>query len=197
MKTFLIILLGSLLQVGAAHAQASQGNSGLYRTAADFRQRRLTLPGNCKTDGHRLRLHEFLSRPYLTVVHHGQEYRVAKDTLFGFRDCDGREFRFTTDKQYYPILNPKEEILLYKVEQATVGKNPGYVRRYFSASAEAPVLPLTIQNVKNAFPDNRKFQELLDAQCKQESDMMAFDTGHGMTMVNWLLKRSREPGAGR
>jgi hypothetical protein len=80
MKSFLFILFGSLVQVSVAYAQTFHGNSGLYRTAADFRQRRLTLAGDCKTDGHRLRLHEFISRPYVTVKHQGQEYRVATTT---------------------------------------------------------------------------------------------------------------------
>lgn len=37
---------------------------------------------------------------------------MAKNSLFGFRDCDGREYRFATDNRHYPILNPGEELLL-------------------------------------------------------------------------------------
>ena len=39
---------------------------------------------------------------------------------------------------------PAEELLIYKVEQPTVGKNPGFVHLFFSPTAAAPIQPLTL-----------------------------------------------------
>ena len=194
MKTILIALLGIFALGTSARGQAGPLGSGLYRSADDFRQRRLTLAVDCKTATHKLRLHEFSGKSTMTVVHGGKPYQVAKDSLFGFRDCDGRDYRFASDNQHYPILNPGEELLLYKVEQPTVGKNPGYVHLFFSPTAAAPIQPLTLLAVKKAFPDNHRFHDLLDAQI-QNGDLTAYDAMHRMTKINWLLQQSLAPAA--
>jgi hypothetical protein len=126
----------------------------------------------------------------MTVIHGGRSYQVAKDSLFGFRDCDGRDYRFASNNQHYPILNPGEELLLYKVEQPTVGKSPGFVRLFFSPNAEAPLQPLTLLAVKKAFPNNHRFHDLLDAQLPH-GNLTAYDQMHRMTKINWLLQQSR------
>ncbi|MCI1189727.1 hypothetical protein MON38_20075 [Hymenobacter sp. DH14] len=190
MKTFLIALWGIFALASAARGQSPPLGSGLYRSAADFRQHRLALAVDCKTATHKLRLHEFSGKPTMTVIHGGKPYQVAKDSLFGFRDCDGRDYRFASNNQHYPILNPGEELLIYKVEQPTVGKNPGYVHLYFSPTAAAPIQPLTLLAVKKAFPSNHRFHDLLDAQF-QGGDLAAYDALHRMTKLNWLLRQSQ------
>lgn len=179
-----------LAAVSSAAAQSPALGSGIYKSAEDFRARRLTLGVDCKTATHKLRLNEFSGKPYVTVKHGGKDYRMAKDSLFGFRECGGRDYRFAANNQHYPILNPGEELLFYKVEQPTVGKNPGYVRLYFSPTAAAPIQPLTLLAVKKAFPENHRFHDLLDAQLPN-GDLTAYDQMHQMTKINWLLKASQ------
>lgn len=190
MKTSLLALLGIFALAPTARGQSPPLGSGLYRSADDFRKHRLTLAVDCQTATHKLRLHEFSGKPYMTVIHGGKSYQVAKDSLFGFRDCDGRDYRFAANNQHYPVLNPGEDLLIYKVEQAAVGKNPGFVRLYFSPTAAAPMLPLTLLAVKRAFPDNHRFHDLLDAQF-QGGDLAAYDALHRMTKLNWLLRQSQ------
>lgn len=190
MRTAFFLLMG-LLSTADCMAQTAPLGGGLYKSAEDFRQHRLTLAVNCQTETHKLRLHEFSGKPYVTVVHGGKPYQVAKDSLFGYRDCDGHEYRFAARNEHYPILNPGEELLLYKVEQPAVGKNPGSVRLYFSPTAAAPIQPLTRLAVKQAFPDNHRFHDLLDAQFPPGTDLTAYDQMHHMTKLNWLLRQSR------
>jgi hypothetical protein len=197
MRVHFFALLGLLTLAAPAWGQSAPLGSGLYKSAEDFRARRLTLAVDCKTEKHKLRLHEFSGQPYVTVKHGGQDYRMAKDSLFGFRDCDGREFRFATDHLHYPILNPAEELLIYKLEQPAIGKNQGYVRLFFSVNAAAPIQSLTLIGVKKAFPDNHRFHDLLDAQFREGGDLTAFDTMHGMTKLNWLLRQSRTSAGAR
>lgn len=179
--------------ITSAQGQTVPLGSGLYKSAADFRGHRLTLGVDCKTETHKLRLNEFSGKPYVTVKHGGEDYKMAKATLFGFRDCEGREYRFAADNRHYPILNSGEELLLYKMEQPPVGgKNATQTREqlFFSASAEAPLQPLTLLAVKKAFPDNHRFHNLLDAQILN-GDLTAYDQMHQMTKINWLLRQSR------
>ena len=191
MKTLLIATLSLLAGATNTWGQATPLGSGLYRSAADFRGHRLTLAVDCKTEKHKLRMNEFMGRPYVTVVHGGKPYQVAKDSLFGFRDCEGQDYRFATDYHHLPIFNPDEELLLYRVTQLVVGKNPGREDVYFSASATAPIQALTLLNVKRAFPDNHRFHDLLDAQIGN-GDLTAYDQMHRMTKINWLLRQSQE-----
>ena len=193
MKNVSIILLALVFRAALASGQPNARTSGLYRSAADLRLHRLVLAGNCRTAKYRLRLNELLSRPYVTVTRLGQDRCILKDSLFGFRDCAGRDYRFVNNNQHYPILNPGEELLLYPVEQAPVGKTPGLVRLFFSVTAAAPIQPLTVLNLKRAFPTNYRLHDLLDAQIHSQRDLMAFDDFHGMTKLNWLLQRSRMP----
>ena len=190
MKTRFLALLGLFTFATSAWGQTAPLGSGVYKSAADFRGHRLTLGVDCKTETHKLRLHEFSGKPYITVKHGGKDYRMAKDSLFGFRDCDGHDYRFASDNRHYPILNAGEELLLYKVEQAAVGKNTGFVHLFFSPTAAAPIQPLTLLAVKKAFPDNHRFHDLLDAQF-QNGDLTAYDQMHRMTKINWLLRQSR------
>jgi hypothetical protein len=188
-----LALLGMVAGTPYGGRPAEQRSRGLYRTASDFRQRRLTMTVNCKADRNRLRLNQVGPRPYVTAIQGGEEYKLAKSILYGYRDCDGREYRFVNNNQHYPILNPGEEVLLYKTTLPPVGQNPGYVRLYFSATAEAPIQLLTLRNLKKAFPDNHRLHELLDAQFPTGSDLTAFDAYHGMTKLNWLLQQSQRP----
>jgi len=190
MKTVFLALLGTIALVTTAQGQTVALGSGLYRSAEAFRAHRLTLEVDCKTETHKLRFHEFSGKPYLTVIHGGKPYQVAKDSLFGYRDCDGIDYRFASNNQHYPILNPGEELLIYKVEQSALGKNPGYVHLFFSPTAASPVQPLTLLAVKKAFPNNHRFHDLLDAQI-QNGDLTAYDAMHHMTQLNWLLRQSQ------
>ncbi|TYZ07247.1 hypothetical protein FY528_15640 [Hymenobacter lutimineralis] len=196
MKNILLALAAIFGLSTGSWGQTGAIGSGIYRSAEDFRQHRLTLAVDCKTATHKLRLHEFSGKRFMTVKHGGKVYQLAKDSLFGFRDCDGRDYRFASNYEHYPILNPGEEVLLYKIEQPTVGKNPGFVRLYFSSSAQAPVQPLTLLTLKRAFPDNHAFHDLLDAQFHAGGDLTMYDTYHRMTKINWLLCQSRTDGAG-
>ena len=182
--------MGLFALAATARGQSVPLGSGLYRSADDLRNHRLALAVDCQTATHKLRFHEFSGKPYLTVIHGGKTYQVAKDSLFGYRDCDGIDYRFASDHQHYPILNPGEALLLYKVEQPTVGKNPGYVHLFFSPTADAPIQPLTLLAVKKAFPDNHRFHDLLDSQIRN-GDLTAYDQMHHMTKINWLLRQSQ------
>lgn len=189
MNSPFFLLLGLLTCASTSWAQSGPASAGLYRSADDFRRQQLTMETNCQQAPFRVRLHEFGARSYITVIHQGRKDTLAKAAVYGYRDRDGREYRLANN-QRFPILNPGEEVLLYKLEQATVGKNLGYVRLYFSATAASPIQPLTLLNLKRAFPTNLRLHEMLDAQFPAGRNLADLDEFHGMTRLNWLLQRS-------
>jgi len=56
----------------------------------------------------------------------------------------------------------------------------------------AEVLPLTLRNLKNAFPDNHSFHDLLDMTFKNDANLNRYDEFHKMFKVNRLLAASIE-----
>ncbi|ADB42842.1 MULTISPECIES: hypothetical protein [Spirosoma] len=174
-----------------AAAQTTTLPSGLFRSAEGFQQNQVLLGVDCQSEKHRIRLHEFIGKPFVTVIHSGKSYQYNKDSLFGYRDCEGQSFRFVADNQHYPIINPTESVLIYKLVQPPIAKAPGYTKLYFSKDARSPVEVLTLANLKNAFPQNHPFHDRLDAQFGNGGDLSAYDAMHRMTKINWLLKESR------
>src|SRR5262249_31159752 len=75
-----------------ATAQTSR-TSGVYLTAADYENSELRFEGDCGSKAHKLELHDVLNKPYIDVRHESQKRRYSKDELFGFRDCEGRDYR--------------------------------------------------------------------------------------------------------
>lgn len=187
----LIILLCLGLSVGAAGQTTTALQSGLFRSAAGFRQNKVLLAVDCRSEKHRIRLHEFSGKPDVTVIHGGKSYKYPKNSLFGYRDCAGQSFRFVADNLHYPISNPTEPLLIYKLVQPPIAKDPGYTKLYFSKDAGTPVEALTLANLKKAFPQNHPFHDRLDAQFSKGGDLAAYDAMHRMTKINWLLQGSQ------
>ena len=61
-----VLVLGSSLT--AAQPKAP-GRSGLFLTAADFTQGRLSFEGDCGARTHNVNVHDFLHRRYVDVTH--------------------------------------------------------------------------------------------------------------------------------
>jgi hypothetical protein len=63
---------------------------------------------------------------------------------------------------------------------------------FFSVGPTGDVVPLTILNLKKAFPGNHVFHDLLDMAFKNDSDLTKYDEFHKMFRVNRLLLGSNE-----
>lgn len=186
MKTLKIILntVFALISLSAFPQE-----SGVYLTATDFALGKLTYSINCATQKHKIKLNEFLSRDYITVVHNKEPHQLKKNEIFGYRDCDEKIYRLTIDR-HYELLNPKERILLYKIETPPSKNQRAVVSYYFSASASDGIKELTLENLKGAFPDNHKFHDALTAEFKTDSELAQYDSHHKVYRVNRLFSNS-------
>ena len=63
--------------------------SGVYLTAADYANGRLSFEGDCGAKAHKLEIHDVWNKPYIDVRHNSEKQRYSKSDLFGFRACDG------------------------------------------------------------------------------------------------------------
>lgn len=173
----------------AAFMSAKGQTSGIYLSASDFESGKLTYSIYCKTEKHKIKLHEFLGKDYITVVHEKKTYNLKKKEIFGYKDCDNKIYRMGIDK-HYELINPAEKILLYVIEIPGSKNQSAIINYYFSSSASATIQELTLFNLKRAFPDNHKFHDALDAEFQSDADLALWDNFHKIYKVNRIYSNS-------
>lgn len=187
------LFAGCMLSVGGRAAAQTPKTSGVYLTPADYQNGRLAFEGDCRSKTHRLELHDVLNKPYIDVTHESEKRRFGKSELFGFRACDGSDYRFAANLEYQ-IVEARDLYIYNRETPVSQGKGFRTVRQYFfSVGAEGKILELTLENLKQAFPNNHKFHDSLDATFGAGQDLAWYDDFHKMFKVNRLLIASREP----
>ncbi len=168
-------------------AVAQKDSSGIYKTAYDFQQSKLSFAINCTTEKHKIKLNDFFGKPYITVVHNDSSYEFFKAKIFGYQTCDGQIVRFLKKKELL-LLNPTESIMIYRydIPKPPRGKT-NVTNYYFSKDAGSSVLSLTISNLKMAFPESHAFHMKLDELFKYNTELAAYDDNNKMYRVNSIL----------
>jgi hypothetical protein len=182
--------------VGAAFGSAAPAairTSGIYLTALDYQKAQLTSEGDCKSEAHKIELHDVLDKPFVDVRHGSNRHRYLKSEIFGFRSCEGLDYRFVRNKAYQIV--EARTLYIYVIQApARLGKDIAggqnkVTTYYFSVGAEGDVLPLTLIKLKQAFPANHPFHDNLDAAFPF-GGVEQYDEFHKMFKVNHLLESS-------
>jgi len=176
-KIFLNIMMCVLFVTITVATKGQKDSSGVYMTAVDFTNKKLTYGINCKTENHKIKLNNFFNRDYITVIHEGNKYNISKDSVFGFKTCNGSSYRIA-DKIDYTILNADDNLLLYEFIPMSAPKNPQPPVHKFSKGADGPMLDLTIENVKNIYPDNHLFHDEIENIFRSNSSLLSYDRYH-------------------
>lgn len=176
-KIFLNIMMCVLFVSITVATKGQKDSSGVYMSAVDFTNKKLTYGINCKTENHKIKLNNFFNRDYITVIHEGNKYNISKDSVFGFKTCNGSSYRIA-DKIDYTILNADDNLLLYEFIPMSAPKNPQPPVHKFSKGADGPMLDLTIENVKNIYPDNNLFHDEIENTFRSNSSLLSYDRYH-------------------
>jgi len=176
-KIFLNIMMCVLFVSITVATKGQKDSSGVYMSAVDFTNKKLTYGINCKTENHKIKLNIFFNRDYITVIHEGNKYNISKDSVFGFKTCNGSSYRIA-DKIDYTILNADDNLLLYEFIPMSAPKNPQPPVHKFSKGADGPMLDLTIENVKNIYPDNHLFHDEIENIFRSNSSLLSYDRYH-------------------
>jgi len=159
---------------------------GVYLTASDFTNGALTNEG-VRSSKYDMLLHDSIfGKSYIEVISNGRATRYEKNEIWGFRDFDGKSYRFV-DKEAYEVREAKGLVIYTKDVFATGRKGKTDPEFYFSVGGAEPVTPLTAANLKSAFPDNHRFHDYLDMMPGRVTD---FDKFHKMYRVNHFLLSS-------
>jgi hypothetical protein len=185
-------VMAAVVLFSASVAGAGAPTSGLYLSAADFEQRQLTAQGECGSKGYKLDLRDVLRKPSVRVVSGSGTHEYKKSEVFGFRGCDGRDYRFVGNRGLQ-ILEANELYIYASQIPISSGKGFRTVPAYhFSVGPAGTVQPLTIDNLKRAFPDNDKFHDTLDQMFGAGQNVAQYDEFRSTFKVNRLLLTSND-----
>ncbi len=181
MKTILLFL------VIAVNAFGQNEKSGVYLTFNDYLNNKLSYENTSASEKHTIRLNGFLDESHITVLHNGETIKLQKDSVYGFIAFGKPLVRFQNNKQFY--LAEKGAVwIFYNEVSVPEGKRSRIEKRYyFSATGNGELVELTLANLKQAFPLNQKFHDILDAQCNNKN-ISEYDSFYKMFKVNHLLK---------
>jgi hypothetical protein len=160
--------------------------AGIYTTYEDFKTGKLSYSSDCDHEKPKIRVHSFLQKAYIDVIHQGNKIRLQKSDLFGYQDCYGTVFRFYCNREY--TLAEIRAISIYYIEEpvpwgATFVQDRVF---YFSTVPDGVLIPLSVENLKKVYPQNTKFQVLLDSEIKTDADLWRYDELRCIFKVNDL-----------
>jgi hypothetical protein len=189
------VALAAVIAVVNPAMAVAKDATGIYLTAEDYKAARLTSESDCGSPGHKTELHDILRKPFIDVTHEGTSRRYEKRAIYGFRSCSGRDYRFVDNDEYEIVESKALSIYVHEVP----ARNPNDTSRdratsrdyFFSVGAAGEVFPLTIANVRRAFPGNHAFHDALDATFHTDEDLTQYDTFHRMFKINRLLVANR------
>ncbi len=166
------------------------GHSGLYKTANDFTAKKLSYEIDVTKETHKIRADKLFNQSKVDIIHDGKKYSYEKKDVFGFRDADNKDFRFFNNQEY-EILDGAFFYLyryhIYVSNGKTQVQKPAY---FISKEVNSKILPLTMDNLKNFFPNNHKFHDMLDVAFKSDEDLSAYDVYHKTYKIKHLYSQS-------
>ncbi len=194
MKTLTFILGWCCAQIAFGQNNLPANQSGIYMNWENYLSGKLSYDKNCNCSVAKIRLNHFFSRNYIEVSIGKEKVRLKKDSIFGYRDCKNKSYRFFKSNDGEYLIAENKSIVIYTYEVSVVSSSEKTARLvpayYFSTSLHSEIHPLTVMNLKKVFPDNLKLHDLLDLEFKGIKDISGYDSVHEMYTVNFLISRS-------
>jgi len=195
MKTLMILSTVTLISVttGSVNAQnKTTATSGLYLTADDFQQQKLSYEIDCGNKNDKIKTNGFFGSSIGYVLSKGEKHEFNKKIVYGYRSCQNKNYRFYNGEEYLLVVTAGFYIYYqYRLEENVKGKSLIKKDAYFFSKIPVGDLQLlTIDNLKNAFPANSSFRYALDANFRSDKDLLAYDSFAKNYKVKYLFKQS-------
>lgn len=185
-STLYILTLTGFAIIGCLHGMAHPV-AGIYLHASDYRNRN-TCPfvQRVKIIPHRL----FDSR-HIIMKTGNARLRYDKDSIFGYRNGKGEDFRFYAGEEYR-IVETATLVIYAGTEPAYTAKGyrsaPVY---FFSRTLDSEIMPLSVINVKRAYPEHLRLHHYLDIFFYNTA-ADTYDETHHIFCMNYLLQYLKE-----
>lgn len=167
-------------------AQTNLSNqSGLYLTAQDYADKKLSYI-NTNAGRYKIKIAPLFNKNRVQVIKNGEKHNFFQFNLFGYRNKN-QDYRFFNDQEYKLVDNS-----FFYIYTSVVTINEGKVltkktNYYFSKEADGNIMALTLYNLKKAFADNHRFQDLLDLYFRQDNELTWYDSFNKMYKVEHLF----------
>jgi len=177
MKQLILFLVVVTFNTTLGAQGKTYSTSGLYLTVQNFENHHLAYEFAGSNAKNKLVLRNFFGSSSGYVVANGEKHFFNKNQVYGYRDCQNRTYRLFNGEPYL-LVDTACFSLYYRSKTEEVSKGKELVKKdeyFFSKEANGDVMPLTLDNLKNAFPGNYRFHYSLDAYFKFDTDLTAYD----------------------
>lgn len=127
----------------------------------------------------------------IKIVCPEKKLKLSIDSVYGFVGNDGF-FKRCASHCIYTILNPGENLLIYKTE--TYSQDPrnfiSTTAFYFSKTPDSDIKPLTLKNVISEFKDNPRFLTFVELHFNSNSSLSEYSEEYNQFKLNRLLQLS-------
>lgn len=166
---------------------------GVYMTSGDYNKGTISLSFDCKSSG-KIKLHHFFAGRHVDIIADGKKTKLNKDSIFGYHNCKNEDYRFykTYDEEF--LIRENKGIVIYssyvRVPSSNMKENKVEMKYFFSKTINSEIMPLTILNLKRAFPDNSKFHDMLEMEFGGGESLVAYSVTDKMYKINVLFNQS-------
>jgi hypothetical protein len=178
----------------AINAVAQNPKSGVYMTYSDYNKGKLSYEADCKTEKEDIKLDEFLREDYIVLKRKDVKIKLKKDGIYGILVCDEPLIRFQDNKQFHLLEKGSLWIYYSLVDEIN---NSGYKtenpyhyseskKYYFSVKGDGRLLPLTVEDVRQALPEKHAKHPIIDTRF-QNIDISEYDTIHNTFVINRVI----------
>ncbi|MCK9219144.1 MAG: hypothetical protein M0P47_03725 [Bacteroidales bacterium] len=189
-KTTLLFSVILVVFAGTCKGQAvdsKTSKSGLYMTSDDFSKGKLTYETNCLNNRNSIKNSDFDQRKTVRISYHDSTFKLAKSSIWGYRLCNGKEYRIFKNQEFEII--DRSSIIIYQKHYIRNmnprGNNSSHTISYFfSEKSDSPLKELNLSNLESSFPTNKKFHDLIDLYFKSDEELLIYDDYYKMYRVN-------------
>jgi hypothetical protein len=192
MKKLILIFPLLLFSLGT-ELTAQKVNEGVYLTAKDFTNSKVSFVNDQINNKYKIHLNEIFNSPKIKIIKGDSVIKLNKESVFGYCDKKNNSYRYY-NKAEYKIINPSEKILLYSKTSMEGGFRSSHVvtNYYFSQDATSPIYALTKSNLKEVFLKDVAFIELLNVYFDSDKDLAAYDNINKGYMLNRVYELSQQ-----
>ncbi len=187
-----IILLTAKETTAQKNAAQTSYNSGVFVTSEDFEKQKISYSIPCDDKMDKLKVEDNIFSNKSLIIKTGKEKKsLKKNNVFGYRDCHLTSFRFF-DNQEFQILDTASFYLYSerKVIRQVKGEEEKGTAYFFSTKSNNAILPLTMQNLKSAFPDNSNFQYAIESDFRSNAELIKYDNFKKTYKIKYVFNQS-------
>lgn len=166
----------------------------VYSSLSDYKSGKANFETECQGNNS-LRFKLKPSKSFFQITLNKQKQTVEKTGFIALNTCDGKNYRLSNNKTYQ-ILESKR-LTIYKlskmVRDASYQKGNVFkeeISYFYSTSLDGDIIPLSVYNLKQSFPNDKKFHDLLETHFINDSSLIKFDSYSKTYLLNEVLENA-------